>query len=122
MTAALAGKKYNRKPMYTYFPHAPKVPDWLPAAVAVHDGDWKLIRLFFQGEKGAHGYMLYNLKEDLSEKNNLAANYPDRVKQMDQLIEDYLKNAKTVIPIPNPAFDPAKYHPELIGIQVGNGK
>ncbi len=122
MTAALAGKKYNRKPMFTYFPHAPKVPDWLPAAVAVHDGDWKLIRLFSQGEEGAHSYMLYNLKDDLSETNNLATRFPDRVKQMDQLIEAYLKSAQAVLPIPNPAFDPTKYHPELIGVQVGNGK
>ncbi|MEI7421491.1 MAG: sulfatase [Prolixibacteraceae bacterium] len=120
MSAALEGKKYDRKPMFTYFPHAPKVPDWLPASVNVHDGDWKLIRMFYQGENGAHGYRLYNLKEDLGEKNNLAAKFPDRVKQMDKLIEDYLKSAKTVVPIPNPAFDPTKYHPELIGIQAGN--
>jgi arylsulfatase A-like enzyme len=120
MTGALEGKKYNRKPMFTFFPHAPKVPDWLPVSVNVHDGDWKLIRLFYQGENGAHDYKLYNLKEDLGEKNNLAVKYPDRVKHMDKLIEDYLKSAKTVIPIPNPAFDPTKYHPELIGIQAGN--
>jgi hypothetical protein len=41
---------------------------------------------------------------------------------MDQLIEEYLKSAQAVLPIPNPAFDPSKYHPELIGVQVGNGK
>jgi hypothetical protein len=66
--------------------------------------------------------MLYNLKDDLSETNNLATRFPDRVKQMDQLIEEYLKSAQAVLPIPNPAFDPSKYHPELIGVQVGNGK
>ena len=120
MTAALEGKKYDRKPMFTFFPHAPKVPDWLPASVNVHEGDWKLIRMFYQGENGAHDYKLYNLKEDLGEKNNLAAKYPDKVKLLDKLIEDYLQSAKTVIPTPNPAFDPTKYRPELIGIQAGN--
>jgi arylsulfatase A-like enzyme len=118
ITPALLGKKYDRKPMFTYFPHAPKVPDWSPAAVDVHVGDWKLIRLFYQGEKGAHGYKLFNLKDDISEKNNLAAKFPDRVKQMDLLIENYLKEAGTVIPQPNPEFDPSKYHPELIGVQA----
>ena len=41
---------------------------------------------------------------------------------MDKLIEDYLKSAKTVIPIPNPAFDPAKYRPDLIGVQGNETK
>lgn len=122
ITTALSGKKFDRKPMFTYFPHAPKVPDWLPGAVAVSEGDWKLIRLFYQGENGKHDYMLYNLKEDLGEKNNLAAKFPKRVKQMDLLIENYLTDAKTLIPVPNPAFDPSKYRPDLVGVQQGNGK
>lgn len=33
------------------------LPDWLPPAVSVHRGDWKLIRLFHGGEKGGHRYM-----------------------------------------------------------------
>ncbi len=122
ITPAIAGKKFERKSMFTYFPHSPHVPDWLPASVAVHVGDWKLIRMFYQGENGAHGYLLYNLKDDIGERNNLAVKFPDRVKQMDALIENYLKEAKTVVPIKNPAFDPAKYHPELIGVQADNTK
>jgi arylsulfatase A-like enzyme len=122
ITPALSGKKWNRKPMFTFFPHAPKVPDWLPGSVAVHEGDWKLIRMFHQGENGAHGYMLFNLKEDIGEQHNLASGYPKRVKQMDLLIENHLKDAGAVVPIPNPAFDPAKYRPELIGVQQRTGK
>lgn len=122
ITPALKGEKYERKPMFTYFPHAPKVPDWLPAGVDVHVGDWKLIRLFYQGENGAHDYRLYNVKEDIGEKDNLAAKYPDRVKQMDLLIENYLTSAGTVIPKPNPAFEPSKYRPELIGVQANETK
>ena len=117
ITPALQGKQWERKSMFTYFPHSPSVPDWLPPAVAVHVGDWKLIRLFYQGEKGAHGYLLYNLKDDIGEKNNLAIKYPKKVKELDQLITSYLNDAKTVIPKPNPSFNPAKYHPELIGVQ-----
>jgi arylsulfatase A-like enzyme len=118
ITPALSGKKFERKPMFTYFPHSPKVPDWLPASVAVTDGDWKLIRMFHQGENGAHGYLLFNLKEDPGEKKNLAAGNPKRVKQMDRLIEDYLTGAKTLVPVPNPDFNPANYRPDLIGIQA----
>ena len=117
ITSALSGKKFHREPMFTFFPHAPRVPDWLPGSVAVSEGDWKLIRMFHQGENGAHGYMLFNLKKDIGERNNLASKSPKRVKQMDRLIENHLKDAQAVVPIPNPSFDPAKYHPELVGIQ-----
>ncbi|MEI6276733.1 MAG: hypothetical protein WCP08_12125 [Prolixibacteraceae bacterium] len=58
----------------------------------------------------------------MGEKINLAAKYPDRVKQMDKLMEEFLKSAKTVVPIPDPAFDPAKYHPEFIGVQGNETK
>lgn len=122
ITPAMEGKSWIRKSMFTYFPHAPRVPDWLPPAVDVHVGDWKLIRLFYQGENGKHGYMLYNLKEDIGETNNLAAKYPEKVKEMDRLITTYLKDAKTVVPLPNPDFDPTKYHPELIGIQTNGAR
>ncbi|MEI7828976.1 MAG: hypothetical protein WCI31_04360 [Prolixibacteraceae bacterium] len=39
-----------------------------------------------------------------------------RRKLMDELIEDYLMSAKTMVPQLNPAFDPSQYHPELIGV------
>lgn len=122
ITPALKGEAFARKPMFTYFPHAPKVPDWLPAAVAVTDGDWKLIRQFYQGDNGKHGYMLYNLRKDLGEKENLADKNRKKVKEMDTLIENYLSETKAVIPAPNPAFDISKYHPERIGIQTRNNK
>lgn len=119
ITTALLGGAFKRKPMFTYFPFSPKiVPDWLPGSVAVRDGDWKLIRLFYECENGSHGYFLFNLKNDIGERNNLAAQYPEKVREMDKLIEDYLRDSNAVIPIPNPGFNPALYHPELIGIPI----
>ena len=70
ITTALRGGKLDREAMFTYFPHSPGVPDWLPPSMAVHSGDWKLIRLFHQGEDGAHDYRLYNLAEDIGERNS----------------------------------------------------
>jgi arylsulfatase A-like enzyme len=104
---AFAGKPLNRQAIFTYFPHSPPiVPDVLPPAVTVVAGEWKLIRLFYDGENGAHAYRLYNLKEDLGEQHDLAATQPDRVKQLDALIEKYLSDTKAVTPKPNPAHDP----------------
>lgn len=118
---ALQGKTLEREAIYTYFPHAPRVPDWLPPSASVHRGDWKLIRLFFEGENGAHDYRLYNLKTDLGERNNLAAQEPERVKILDAMIENFLKDAGAVLPRPNPRFDPAAYQPEMIGIKNMSG-
>lgn len=109
---ALKGQPLAREVIFTFFPHEPKVPDWLPPAATVHRGDWKLIRIFHGGESGAHRWKLFNLKDDLSEKNDLAAAEPARVKELDALIETFLADTKAVLPVPNPAFDPAQYHPE----------
>lgn len=119
---ALTGNSINRPGgMVTYFPHNPGVPDWLPPSVAVHDGDWKLIRIFHEGDEGAHRYMLFNLKEDIGETTNVAAKHPMIVKRMDEMIERHLKAADAVVPVPNPKFDPAVYKPELIGVQKPGG-
>ena len=117
------GGKLARKAIYTYFPHAPQdVPDWLPPSMAIHSGDWKLIRLFHQGENGMHDYLLYNLKDDIGEKKNLAAAYPEKVQQLDQMIENYILEANVATPQPNPTFNPKYYIPENIGVPTKQQK
>jgi arylsulfatase A-like enzyme len=101
-----AGKPLDRQAVFTYFPHDMHVPDTLPPAVTVTTADWKLIRLFYQGENGKHAYQLYNLKDDLGEKRDLAAEQPERVKALDALIEKFLQDTKAVTPQPNPDYDP----------------
>ncbi|MCR4415941.1 MAG: sulfatase [Thermoguttaceae bacterium] len=116
---ALKGLPLARDAVFQYFPHAPGVPDWLPPSVSVHRADgWKLIRIFHGGDNGAHRYLLFNLRDDLGEKHNLAAQKPELVRELDALIEKFLADTKAVVPIPNPAFDPSKYRPELEGVQT----
>lgn len=103
---AFTGKPLAREAIFTYFPHSTKVPDTLPPAVTVTTAEWKLVRTFFQGENGQHGYQLYNLKNDPAETQDLAAAQPDRVKALDALIEGFLADTKAVTPKPNPAYDP----------------
>jgi hypothetical protein len=119
---ALKGGELKGKAVFQYFPHNPGVPDWLPPAVSVHRDEWKLIRIFNGGDNGAHRYLLYNLHDDLSEKNNLAAQKPELVRELDALITSFLADTKAVSPVPNPAFDPTKYHPEREGIQTNKDK
>jgi arylsulfatase A-like enzyme len=119
---ALHGKNMDRGPMFTLVPGHGNTPQWLPPSMAVHDGDWKLIRTFHYGEDGRHAYRLYNLREDIGESNNLAAEHPEKVKTMDRLIEDYIAEAKVVVPLPNPKFEAPQYDPATIGVQKGGLK
>lgn len=112
---ALKGDALAGKATFQYFPHNPGVPDWLPPAVSVHRDEWKLIRIFHGGENGVHRHLLFNLRDDLGEKNNLASQKPELVAELDAMIEKFLIDTKAVVPVPNPTFDPSQYHPELEG-------
>ena len=54
----------------------------------------------------AHRYELYNLKDDMGETINLADRMPDRVRQLDALLEDFLVRTHAVVPRPNPNYNP----------------
>ncbi len=42
---------------------------------------------------------------------------PDKVKELDSMIDRFLAETNAVVPILNPAFDITKYKPELEGIR-----
>jgi arylsulfatase A-like enzyme len=112
---ALKGQPLPRDAIFTYFPHDPPVPDWLPPAIAVTRNHWKLIRIFHGGENTAHRWKLFNLQQDLGETTDLAAQHPDLVAEMDTLIQSFLKSTNAILPIPNPKFNPASHNPNLEG-------
>ena len=112
----LRGETIPERSIFTYFPHSPPVPDWLPPSVAIHRDNWKLIRLFHQGEDGGHEYRLYDLDSDIGETTNLAGQHSDLVQQLDAAIEQQIEASNAVVPVLNPRFEPAKYRPELIGV------
>ena len=119
---ALHGEDMYRGPMFTHVPGHGNTPQWLPPSMSVHHKDWKLIRTFHYGHNGNHEYRLYNLREDIGENTNLAAERPELVRELDKLIEDYIAEATVVVPLPNSKFDPTKFSPSLIGIQTGGLK
>lgn len=119
---ALRGESMYRGPMFTHVPGHGNTPHWLPPSMSVHHHDWKLIRTFHYGDDGQHQYRLYNLREDIGENHNLAITHPEKVKELDQLIENYITTGKVVVPLQNPKFDPARYDASLIGVQAGGLK
>jgi arylsulfatase A-like enzyme len=67
---------------------------------AIRLGDWKLIQYFENND-----IELYNLKEDIGEKNNLADSNPSKMKELLGLLENW--RAETNAPVPselNPDF------------------
>ena len=64
----------------------------------IRKGDWKLIKFYEEGQP----LELYNLKEDISEYNNLADQYPERVQQMEAELDQWLQEVDAKFPSPNP--------------------
>lgn len=60
---------------------------------AIRQGDWKLIYFHKTGE-----LELYNLKEDISENNELSKQFPEKRKAMAALLTQELKNRKAKMP------------------------
>lgn len=92
----------DRKAFFNYFPHG-RSPG-RAGGVWARSGDWKLIRWFGELAEGESRFELYNLREDLSETKNLATAKPDKVKELDALIDGFLKDTGALVPVPNPAY------------------
>jgi arylsulfatase A-like enzyme len=100
---ALRGRRLKRDTLFCHFPHYIPLTENVPGTW-VRKGDWKLIRRYCDNEDQSDRFELYHLKNDLGEKNNLAAAEPARVKQLAGLIEEHLRNIDAVVPKPNPKY------------------
>jgi arylsulfatase A-like enzyme len=95
--------RLKREAIFCYFPHGGPAR---PPGVWVRRGDWKLLRFYETSEQFPDEYELYNLKDDIGETANLAGEMPGRVRELDALINGFLKDTGALLPIPNPAYDP----------------
>jgi arylsulfatase A-like enzyme len=57
---------------------------------AVRMGDWKLTHIPQQG-----GAMLFNLKDDIGEQNNLAASQPDKLRELQAAFAEWEKGTQS---------------------------
>ncbi len=79
----------------------------------VRQGDWKLIEQFEDGK-----IELYNLKDDIGEKTNLAPSRPDKAQELRRLIYDW----RALIRAPVPTQRNAKYDPNAPVVMDGGGQ
>ncbi|UCG49767.1 MAG: sulfatase, partial [Phycisphaerales bacterium] len=98
--------KLAREAVFCHFPHYVPATGNLPSTY-VRKGNWKLIRFYGEGVGRSNGCELYNLKEDLSEADNLADKMPEKVKELDALVDGFLADTGAVVPAKNPAYRPS---------------
>jgi arylsulfatase A-like enzyme len=101
LVAALQDGDLGDRPYFNYFPHGGPAK---PPGVWVRRGDWKLIRWWMTGPEQPATHELYNLRDDLGEKNNLATAMPDKVAELNKLIDGHLADTGATHPRPNPAY------------------
>ena len=105
---ALLGGESPRDRVFCHFPHGnatrDSVMDGFYAGTYVRKGDWKLLRFYARNDDGSDDLELYDLKNDLGERRNLAKEKPELVKELNGLITDFLKETGAVIPKLNPNF------------------
>lgn len=83
----------DRKTLYWHYPHY-HGSTWAPGA-AIRDGDWKLIEFYEYDE-----VELYNLRDDIGERNNLAAAQPDKTKELREKLRSWQTKMKAQMPQP----------------------
>jgi arylsulfatase A-like enzyme len=87
----------NRGAIYWHYPHFSN-QEGRPAG-AVRLGDYKLVESYETGER-----MLYNLKEDVSESNDISNAMPKKAVELNSLFQKWKTETKANMPIPNPNY------------------
>ncbi|MGV3659084.1 MAG: sulfatase [Prosthecobacter sp.] len=94
MSAVLRGEGTPaRDTLFWHYPHY-HGSTWAPGG-AMREGDWKLIEFFDEGTAE-----LYNLKADLSERENMAAAEPERLKAMREKLAVWRADTGAYLPVP----------------------
>jgi arylsulfatase A-like enzyme len=89
----------KRKATYWHYPHYH--PGGATPYGAVRAGDWKLVE-FYEDDH----VELYNLKDDISEKDDLAKKLPDKAKELRDRLAAWRKAVGAQMPTPNPNYKP----------------
>lgn len=95
------GANLKRQAIYWHYPHYH--PGGATPYSAIRAGDWKLIH-FFEDDH----VELYNLKDDLGEKTDLARKYPKRTAGLRAKLAAWRTEVGAQLPTQNPAYDPAR--------------
>ena len=99
---ALKGEALPARKLFWHYPHYSN-QHGVPAS-AVRDGDFKLIEWFED-----HRVELYNLREDVGEQHDLAAQMPEKAAALRAELRVWRESVNAKLPVPNP-----HYHAESV--------
>jgi len=92
MVPLLTGtRKLKREAIYWHYPHYHGSGN--KPSGAIRAGDYKLIEWYED-----NSVELYNLKDDLGEKNDLAASMPEKAAELRRLLHRWLRQTKATVP------------------------
>ncbi len=89
----------EREALYWHYPHYGN-QGGTPGA-SLRAGDWKLIEFYEDGR-----LELYNLREDVSEERNRAADLPALAARLQALLAAWRESVAAQMPAPNPDYSP----------------
>ena len=107
--ASVSGVDPERELIFHY-PHQYRVEDQddIDFMSAVRKGDWKLVYRMHTAE-----LELYNLRDDIGERNDLAASHPERVAELAKALGDRLRAWKAPMPTVRATGKPVPMPDEL---------
>jgi arylsulfatase A-like enzyme len=89
----------KRDTIYWHYPHYH--PGGATPYGAIREDDWKLIEVYEDNH-----VELYNVKQDIGEKNDRAAELPDKTKHLREKLHAWRKEVGAQMPTANPNYDP----------------
>ena len=96
LAALLEGKKdpTHSKIFLMHFPH----PHNSSYFTMYRSGNWKVVYDYYPGQQGPPHHLLFNIKEDPFENNNLASKNPEKLKTMIQAMKKQLESEHALYP------------------------
>lgn len=88
----------KKRPLFWHYPHYHNGGARPYSAVRL--GDWKLINQY-----ETDTYELYNLKEDVGEEHDLQNQYPKKLSELRNILQNWLLSVDAQLPAKNPNWD-----------------
>ena len=95
----LQGGTWPERPLFWHYPHYSNQGGGPGGAVRM--GDFKLVEWFEDMR-----VELFNLRDDLGEKHDLASQMPEKTAALRKLLHDWRQGIHADMPSPNPAYQP----------------
>ena len=92
-------KRLGRETVFWHFPHYRDYGSRIVPYSIIRADNWKLIKRY-EGKT----FELFNLKDDISESNDLSNEMPEKVRQLNAKLIAWLKTTGAKLPRPNPEY------------------